>query len=142
MMVAAGALLVAGVAGLMTAEAQPGRGAKLADLKRVEKVQKEFNTTIDGLVKLARSRAGAATKANLVGSISVIVGEKTLVDFNDNHFFVYKQGGLTLDQLLKMQKEINGRFDAMKKAGKLTELDRKILSERTLTGMHGLIRRR
>src|SRR5262245_9587348 len=130
MWIAAVALVVAGVAGLMTAEAQPGKVTKLGDIKRVEAAQKEFNTSIDALAALAKNYRGADLKAG-----DCAVDTKVYKDFIETKAVSWKQGGMKLNQLIQMQKQINARFDAIKKAGRLTDLDKKFLSQTTLSAM-------
>src|SRR5262245_59557589 len=108
MWVAAVALVVAGVAGLMTAEAQPGTAIKLGDIKRVEATQKQFNASIDALAALAKKYRGNDLKAG-----GVAVDTKVWRDFVDTKAVVWKQGGMKLDQLMQMQKQVNARFDAI-----------------------------
>lgn len=141
--VAAGALLVAGVAGLVTVEAQPGRGrpapVKITSVKQVPAVQKELNTVLDGLISLGNQlERGAPGRTNLVGA--TIVNEKVYRDFIDKTVYKSKPGGLKLKELVSLRKDLNTRFNSMIKAGKLTSLDQKILAEGSLAGMNRMIR--
>jgi len=137
MFLAAGALLVAAVAGLMTAEAQPGRVVpKVTELKKFEAMQKEFNGVMNGLIKLGRGApgVGSSNTANKIGS--TLVNERVWRDIVDKT--IYKsdaKGVLTLAALQKAQKDFNGRVDLAKKTGKLTELDRGLLKQTDLSGV-------
>jgi len=124
-LMAALALLAAGAVGLMTATAQPGAAAaKMSELKKAELLQKEFNQVIDGLVKLGRLPPGGANRRG-----KFVIDTTVLRDFFTNRVVQLKGKGVTVDEVVKVQKEVNRRFDAIRKAGKLTELDRKFLTE-------------
>jgi hypothetical protein len=142
-LMAAVALLAAGAVGLMTAEAQPGRApAKLSELKQAELVQREFNRVADGLTKLGkvpvRGRANSA--------ISSIVDGKSLLDNTAWRDVVTSKvvklngKGVTVQEVAKVQKEVNRRFDAIRKAGKLTILDRSFLSGLERRDLQAIIR--
>src|SRR5262245_47575699 len=73
MILAAGALLVAAVAGVMTADARAGKKGKptkVTEVKKVEQVQKEFNATVNALRQLAKSRSGLTASEAIVVVIS------------------------------------------------------------------------
>jgi hypothetical protein len=151
MIVAAGTLLLAAVAGVMTAEAQSGKKGKptkVSEVKKVEQVQKQFNATVNALRLMAKSRTGPAASEAIVVVISDKSAFKDALD--TKQIIIVKgdkkgkkdKGNVTqLDQLVQMQTQVNGRFDAMKKSGQLTELDRKVLNARTLSDLQAAVGR-
>src|SRR5262249_54331398 len=110
------------------AEAQPGRTVPVKELKKFETAQKQFNRTIDLLIKLGND--SVKDKVDKEVAIETKVSEDKIESrFVASTIFSRTTGGITLAGLKQLKKDVNGRFDAMKKGGKLTSLDQKLLKQ-------------
>jgi hypothetical protein len=117
-------LAVAG-AGLVPAGAQTGgKPVPANELKRVQAFQDKFNKAVDTILEKARS-SGKKGKVIISTTLSFDIISTKAIKLDKLTF--------TAEQVQTLKGEVNKRLDAALKAGKLTELDRRLIEHKNLT---------